>query len=122
MSFFKTSFYTLACLLCVLASGLWVSRVSATPLYGLLCFSEQGADEVALANQTGGFDLEELVANSLIEQNKCVRLTRAEALEGHIVYEGKTFGQKQVVGVSPNEEGTPQLFGLVAIAPRGRSA
>src|SRR4030095_1383510 len=122
MSFFKTFFYTPACLLCVLVSSLWVSQASATPLYGLLCFSEQSADEVALANQTGGFDLEEIVANSLVEQNKCVRLERSEALEGHVVYEGKTFGQKQVVGVSPNEEGKPQLFGLVSISLNGRTA
>jgi hypothetical protein len=122
MRVFKAFFYTLACLLCVLASSVWISRAFATPMYGLLCFSEQAADEVALANQTGGFDLEELVANSLVEQNKCLRLKRSEALQGHIVYEGKTFGQKQVVGVSPNEEGKPQLFGLVSIALHGRSA
>jgi len=122
MRLFKEFFSTLACLLCVLFSILWASRAFATPLYGLLCFSEQSAGEVALANQTGGFDLEDLVADSLVEQNKCVRLERSEALEGHIVYEGKTFGQKQVVGVSPNEGGKPQLFGVVSVALNGTTA
>jgi hypothetical protein len=121
MRLFKEFFFTLACLLCVLFSILWTSRASATPLYGLLCFAEQSADEVAFANQTGGFDLENIVANSLVEQNKCVRLERSEALEGHIVYEGKTFGQKQVIGVSPNDEGEPQLFGVISISRNGRT-
>ena len=121
MRLFTVSFCTLLCL-SVLLSMLSVSQASAHPLYGLLCFSEQSAEEVAIANQTGGFDLEEVVANSLVEQTKCLRLERSEALDGHIVYKGKTFGQKQVVGVSPNEEGAPQLFGLISISVRGRSA
>jgi hypothetical protein len=111
-----------ACLLCILFSSLWAIRAFATPLYGLLCFTEQAAEEVAFANQTGGFDLEEVVANALVEQAKCVRLERSEALGGHIVYEGKSFGQKQVVGISPDEEGKPQLFGLVSISPNARTA
>ena len=91
-------------------------------MYGLLCFSEESAEEVALANQTGGFNLEEIVANSLVEQNKCVRLERSEALEGHVVYEGKSFGRKQVIGVSPDDDGRPQLFGLVSISLNSQTA
>ena len=119
MSVLKAFFCTC---LCVLSTSLWASQAVAQPLFGLLCFSEQSAEEVALANQTGGFDLEERVANALVEQDKCVRLERSQALEGHIVYDGKTFGKKQVVGVSPNGEGKPQLFGLVSISPAARSA
>jgi len=121
MTFFKAFCYTPACL-CVLFSSLYVSAASATPMYGLLCFYEQAADEVALANQEGGFDLEEAIASSLVEQSKCLRLGRSEALEGYIVYEGKTFGRKQVVGISPNKEGEPQLFGLVPISLNGQTA
>ena len=122
MSLSKEFFCVLACFQFVLFSIVWVVPASAMPLYGLLCFSEQSAEEVAFANQTGGFDLEDVVANALVEQNKCVRLERSEALDGHIVYEGKSFGQKQVVGVSPNAEGEPQLFGLVSITLNGRTA
>ena len=121
MRTFKASCSTLACLLFGLFSSLWSSSAIAMPLYGLLCFSEEDAEEVAIANQSGGLDREEAVANALVEQNRCVRLERSEALEGHIVYEGRAFGKKQVVGVSPNEEGKPQLFGLVSIALNGRS-
>jgi hypothetical protein len=120
MSVFKACLCT--GLLGVLSASLWASQAVAQPLYGLLCFSEQSAEEVAIANQTGGFDLEEVVANALVEQDKCVRLERSQALEGHIVYDGKTFGLKQVVGVSPNGEGTPQLFGLISISLGGRTA
>jgi len=119
MSVFKTFFCTG---LCVLSTSVWANQAVAQPLYGLLCFYEQAAEEVALAYQTGGLDLEDRVADALVEQDKCVRLERSQALEGHIVYDGKTFGKKQVVGVSPNGDGKPQLFGLVSISPAARTA
>jgi len=122
VSLSKKSFCTLACFLVVLFSISRAAPASATPLYGLLCFSEQSAEEVAVANQSGGSNLEDVVADALVEQNKCIRLKRSEALDGHIVYAGRSFGKKQVVGVSPNEEGTPQLFGIVATTPGGITA
>ena len=117
---FAYAFLYIVCIVCVC---LYVSSAFAQDaLYGLMCFTPEAAEEIAKANKTGSFKLEDAVADSLVAQNKCFRLTRPQALQGWIVYEGKIIGQKQVVGVSPNETGPPQLFSLISISLSGRTA
>ena len=94
------------------------TMLSASPqqetFYGLLCFTEMAAESVAQANFDGGLDLEDAVSDALVNGMTCVRLGRLQALSGYYAYEGKTIGEKKVIGISPNLQSAPQLFGLIS--------
>ncbi len=90
---------------------LYFTGAFGEPYQGLFCLTETASEEVAVAYQKGGYDLEDTVADSLVEKKLCLRVEGD--IDVNVVYVGKVIGDKAVIGVSRDPHGKPELFGLV---------
>ena len=81
-------------------------------LWGLMCFDEQSSELLAQVYNDSGQSLEDEVTDDLITQGKCLVIPEHALLRGYVVYEGVTIGNKKVIGMAPNPEGPPQLYGI----------
>jgi hypothetical protein len=90
--------------------------IGPTPLFGVMCYTEEASVKIAAAYEEGGLDLQDEVVDHLINvENACVRIPEDSYLLGYVVYEGPVIGTSQVLGVAPNQEGPAQLYGVVTI-------
>jgi hypothetical protein len=92
----------------------WLIATAPAPqlFWGLMCFSEGPAQLLAQVYNDSGQQLEDEVADDLVTQKLCVIVPEEAHLTGYIVYEGAIIGTKHVIGLAPNREGPPQLYGI----------
>ena len=102
---------------CFMLGLLWASGAFAEAYQGLFCVRETASEEVAIAYVHGGYDLEDKVAEALVEKGICFRIT--ESIEAEVVYQGKVIGTKQVTGIAHQKGQKPELFGLMTIQSKG---
>jgi len=112
----KTFLY--AILLTILSILPAAAQQHPTPLYGVMCETEEASIKIAMAYDEGGPDLGDEVTDHLINvEMVCGRWAPEDALLGYVVYRGPVFGTNQVLGVAPDPTEKPRLYGVVDVIP-----